>query len=980
MNVDPTLLSALQRFHDQQQASRTSSQAKLGNLTGASRRVIFLPTSGFLTRSRSTSNAKSQRKPSYTPKEKEAANMQVILSAETRDEENASQLFSHIKEYSFFLTVNSKHPSFNFNEASFIKLCQKLKYEKQSYDKVVYEEGDTSNGRVYLIYSGEVGVYKRTGASTRQETPQASTSFSEDNLKPNSMRVEPTPKIMQKAILKKQCRINDNSFNKHLSQEVLDKVIDYGELHLRLKSGDFFGEQALLDFETRSHTVRTFGPCELLVLTRRDFYFIRENHDEKRKKVCRFIQDFIPQMENSSSRQLLDGLICTIEEKTLDRGSFVTSEGENSDTFYIIFDGTCEIIKNIRIDESSNLKESLVSIKQLLRVGPVHTEALTVCTAQKGAFIGDEIIYTSEQGYNFSVRVCSSTATIFVFNKAKFLEKFPSMVQEELLKRYKMKNKHYAHVIRSNIEKKYPQLEPAIPAEFGDNQRKIDSWFVTGQLILIPTKNFEINKVKAGVGLLKGGRFDLGSNVSEFSPEKVKRHLHGRGVTITEFGNFDGGNKASGNRNIKERESPMMKQLALKKMFVDHTEDIHHYSNTPDAFTTKNGILDELESMMVKMSRTHIQNDQARRISYLNSSPVPKNRNLTDRGPTIKLTTLATDNSVSSRTFRDQRGPNACNDRDQEDFSQYTQYLQTSQETENFEPRENNTSKAEVRTNKENRILRADSISKPRKTLRLDTVVRGNTEQILTDPGFEIDREIRDILIGDYGNSKEYVMARKRHTSKSSTKVNPKREDGGTIGKRLTVLLKPLYKDKSQNLEPMSVTTAKTINDWNLSQSPNTSQLKKRMPSSLFITKSHSTLANEEVQSARAGNFKSIHLKQNDEILTVDEMLNSTESPRIDMSQRTLQSSRSHVGLLASESARKAKNDRKMAMLRYKYRKSRETSSNPKGVEIKETRLSKDELERPPQVKGSKSFVLNGMFGVEKMTISSVKHNQRLHI
>src|SRR5690242_15880100 len=107
MDLDPALFAALQRFHEQQQTHRTS-QIKLGTLTGQmppSRRVIFLPsstsTSVFRSRSRSTSISKIQRNSS---KDRDLNNIKDILLVEDRDDEDASQLFHHIKHYSFFLT------------------------------------------------------------------------------------------------------------------------------------------------------------------------------------------------------------------------------------------------------------------------------------------------------------------------------------------------------------------------------------------------------------------------------------------------------------------------------------------------------------------------------------------------------------------------------------------------------------------------------------------------------------------------------------------------------------------------------------------------------------------------------------------------------------------------------------------------------------------------------------------------------------
>jgi CRP-like cAMP-binding protein len=47
-------------------------------------------------------------------------------------------------------------------QEALIYLCKNFKYEKFEAGKVIFEEGDLSNGKIYIILTGEVLIVKKT--------------------------------------------------------------------------------------------------------------------------------------------------------------------------------------------------------------------------------------------------------------------------------------------------------------------------------------------------------------------------------------------------------------------------------------------------------------------------------------------------------------------------------------------------------------------------------------------------------------------------------------------------------------------------------------------------------------------------------------------------------------------------------------------------------------------------------------------------
>lgn len=576
-----------------------------------------------------------------------------IIKTEKRTDYESNLLYEHIKNFTYFETFNERNTNMFFEKNAFLHLCQRLKFQKMKGGRAVYREGDPSNGKMYILLSGEASsVVKKTpkgsifgksslhvsklesstskgfrhavrlneleieeilsthrsnridsplpaapsGESKFQKEHQRRRSIfdpnqnggdsgpgthnslrsEEDvaplrpdpkaivherrlsrfttenspqvNVSPNggetsnekrrgSFRMAPdtnllkqafkasryhndhTPQISDasspKASLKSKFkqvgnltlntirmgkfsafgkgnlpvsptsalsgRSGVNPFRKgsdqqdgNTTEEDRDSDIDveelvsrHGFLDKKIEKGGFFGEREFTNKLTRDSTILTNTYCEFLVITKRDFQFISENFDSKRAQTIKFITDFIPDLENIGTYEQMDRIIQTLQERTFERGSLITTEGEYGNQFFILCEGSCEIIKNVKIDETSTAKDSLSILKKMVRVGHTHADQVSICKLQKGVYMGEEILYSKSHCYNFSIRVDSATAKVFAISRDSFTIRYPPATQYEVQKLFQVKRNKYITLLKDRIESKFPDLQiienPEIP-------------------------------------------------------------------------------------------------------------------------------------------------------------------------------------------------------------------------------------------------------------------------------------------------------------------------------------------------------------------------------------------------------------------------------------------------------------------------------------------------------------------------------------
>ena len=919
------MITDLKEFHSADKRVKLINLKETQTERSNTRKGIFLP--NLITNGPSS---KSIQKPEFESISMDNEEIKLIILTEERTEDEAKQLYEHIKSFSFFEMIDNQYPGYHFGEPALVSLCSKLKYEKHIVNKLLFKEGDSTNGKVYLLYSGEVSLYQKNLEPGSPEQKEGSLgavngTFQGGRLSKGVISsFESSPKMKSRLAKPKTY----NAFGPRSSLEDLDNALKYGTLIKTFRAGDVFGEQALFTWEKRPFTAVTNGPCELLVLGRHDFHQIKGKFDEKRKKIYDFMENFIPKFSDISY-QLFEELVQLIEERFVERGTYLTVEGEPCDSIYMIYEGSCEFLKNVRLDETLGLKDPLISLKQLLRIGPVHTESIPICNVNRGTFIGDEGIYREEGTYNFSVRMVSGVGTIFVINKENFINKFPEIVQEELGSLFKAKSKHYAENIKNTIAQKYPQMEILSLMENTPSSKKTnESQFLAQQIMLIPTKYRKLNP-QARSGLFRSKNSLSGLVPGNKTPEMKRKILYKvENQNISQENTLD----ASNSPFFKGREdlgSHTQRRSQSKKTFSDFVDKIN------ESDYSKNDRSKELEHLKNKVSRTYVNSEVlVQGENYVSSSPVKKTRNMIEvpgSGSHVQ-----NQNIIPSSLYGDY-GWHDNKEETQRKFSARNRMNSVTNKAQNTERQEESPLFSRYEGNRLHNLSLLEGRFKRFRNRSIETV--RNQQQHIEEKAVNLDEsfmELRKLLLGKVANSKEFLMARKRLNKSQQNKLQVETERDVSLGKRLGVLFKLLHDRQKRGTGLPVLATMRSSRGKMKSESPLKSLATTRVFSSVYndpfsplspIKRNDFKHDDEEGQKTtmRSGN----EIFKGDKIPGFSQVINETISKStievetlnnfdINDSIEVPMGSTMSVRVLKTNDAIKLKNAKRMALLRYK--------------------------------------------------------------
>ena len=345
---------------------------------------------------------------------------------------------------------------------------------------------------------------KKGGEDDKRRSRQQLTDVSEDTKKngwQTVKRIVPLMSISMKLRTLEDSRTERSRTKIAERKATGDLIREYGVIKSQAEKGGFFGEQALFNKHPREQTAIAETDCEVLVLYKRDFHFINRNYDKKRLNLINFIVKFIPEVESGQSAKLFEDLGHLFKEKVYEKGSYLMHEGAKGHCFFMLYGGNCEIIKSLKIDETPNLKEQTNPLEQLVRIRPVYSEELSICNVEKGAFLGEEIIFDSSHLYNFSVKVTSASAVVFSISKETFYYRFSHLTQNSVSEMYKLKMKKHANLIHYIIGKKFPAMEIQL-APFANRVGSSRFQIVTDQISLKAKERIEVKR-KAKIGLFR---------------------------------------------------------------------------------------------------------------------------------------------------------------------------------------------------------------------------------------------------------------------------------------------------------------------------------------------------------------------------------------------------------------------------------------------------------------------------------------------
>ena len=244
------------------------------------------------------------------------------------------------------------------------------------------------------------------------------------------------------------------------------------EVKVKKKSvtkGEIFGEEVLFDTRQdvkdieRRYTVEVVGEreCGVLCFKREDFEYLKTRYNYSNTKMVDFLLDHVPHLEKALSQESIYKMESIFVEETLNWRQQVTVQGQKANKIYLLFDGLCEVLQDIKVPEpiiptsSSNLLDTAKKeVLGLSRDYGWNTKLMKIliCEVKSGVFIGEEILFNDTSEYEYSVKASSTQVRLLGIEKETFLEIMPEKVQNALRKLYKQKKEHNAEILAAKVK------------------------------------------------------------------------------------------------------------------------------------------------------------------------------------------------------------------------------------------------------------------------------------------------------------------------------------------------------------------------------------------------------------------------------------------------------------------------------------------------------------------------------------------------
>eukprot|EP00347_Sterkiella_histriomuscorum_P003283 403364882 len=262
--------------------------------------------------------------------------LQQILSilkrpSETRKDNEIKQLIPYLKQIKFFQERQEI-----MKESDFLFLCERATYEHYNPHRVIFNYGDYGE-KFYIILEGQVSVLlprKRERTSQNEnDSHEANQNFDQPQLPNSPLRSPAKTNVIDRL----------RNATSRLIQDVKQSNSFFVEVG-QIKSGQGFGELALISNKLRSATIKASLDTHLLVLQRKDFEKVLQRQEEANiQKTVDFLKN-MPQFKNWTKNSL-SKLSYFFQKKQYSRSHTVYKEGETCANVYIVFEGEFEIIK-----------------------------------------------------------------------------------------------------------------------------------------------------------------------------------------------------------------------------------------------------------------------------------------------------------------------------------------------------------------------------------------------------------------------------------------------------------------------------------------------------------------------------------------------------------------------------------------------------------------------------------------------------------
>jgi len=240
----------------------------------------------------------------------------------------------------------------------------------------------------------------------------------------------------------------------------------YGNLLDRVHEGGHCGEDTFEKKGKRFLTALATLNTDVMELDKKHIESFIEAFTAKREKMIDFLVKVIPAIDSRYAVQALENLLFSLEQKEANYNDYFMKEGETSDNVYILFEGTCQLSKTVLFNDAEKMKQPLEDCKNIYGLKQSSIENINICNVEKGAFIGEEILFNKSKQYEYNIQVTSSRAVFLTINKWKF-SILPLGVNKGVRNLYQEKLAKNIRIFKTILQTKRLQYNPEHLEEIG---------------------------------------------------------------------------------------------------------------------------------------------------------------------------------------------------------------------------------------------------------------------------------------------------------------------------------------------------------------------------------------------------------------------------------------------------------------------------------------------------------------------------------
>lgn len=283
-------------------------------------------------------------------------------------------------------------------------MFQTATHESIPRETPIFEEGQKSNDKCYVVLSGRCAVFRA-----------------------ESFNVNPSDISNKKSENQLNMSLSRSSSFQGDDKKLMPRLMIYGELLAFKKLGDQFGETALLTNANRNATIVAVENCELMVFHKSSLDLIKASYSKDIEVKRAFIVGLIPEMGAVNNPIIVTKLIEYFRPKRFQKGEMLTVEGQSGNTFYLIEEGDIVVSKSIPLPR-------VVKNNQI----EYQSKCVQLTLIQDKCIVGEECL--SDSGtYSYTISVKSRTLQAYVCEKTYGSTAELSEVFKYLLRTYKSK-------------------------------------------------------------------------------------------------------------------------------------------------------------------------------------------------------------------------------------------------------------------------------------------------------------------------------------------------------------------------------------------------------------------------------------------------------------------------------------------------------------------------------------------------------------